>query len=296
MKILVLGGNRFMGLRLVEALDKTKAHEIHIFNRTGQVPGQVPGQTDLVLHKGDRRNLLHSYLQESWDVIYDFCCYNDKEAEHAIEYFGKNVGRYIFVSTISVYDKGSPNILESALDPLKVDLKIPGADTYAIGKQRAEAAFFQKASFPVLAVRLPIVTGSDDYTRRLNFHVERVLNGRPIYLPNRLAKLSLIQSEDAANFLLWSLEQKVTGPLNVASREPVSVETLMKWVEESCKRKALYAEKPDENNASQYGIPADWFMDVSRCEALGFQCKPIVDWLPGLIESMVSENEIRTLH
>jgi nucleoside-diphosphate-sugar epimerase len=287
-----------MGLRLVQALARLPAkHEIHVLNRTGQVPGDL----DLVRHKGDRRNLKHTYLQESWDIIYDFCCYTQEEAEHTVEYFGKDVGKYIFISSMSVYEMGA-NISEKNFDPLKLDLNRSAAaaegtgEAYREGKQRAEAVFFQKGMFPTLAVRIPMVTGPDDYTRRLQFHIERVANSRQIYIPKIEARISLIQSQDAADFFLWALNQNISGPLNVAPKHPIALEGFIAHVESACKRKALLAGRPDENNISPYGVMGDWFMDVSLCESKGFACQPIQQWLPGLIEWMASENEARILH
>lgn len=297
MKILVLGGNRFVGLRLVQALQRQKSHEIHILNRSGQVP--VDGE--LILHKGDRRNLKHSYLQEPWDVVFDFCCYTQDEAAHTLEYFRGLVKRYIFISSQAVYAAGAATP-ESAFDPLAVDLshRVPqlseSNDSYRDGKQRAEAEFFQNAKFPVAAIRFPIICGPDDYTKRLSFHVERVLNGRPIFFPNLKARMSLIQSQDAADFLIWAMTQNFTGPLNVAAQAPIALESFMAQIEAACQRRALYATRADENNVSPYGLADDWFMDVSKCESLGFQSKPISEWLPGLIEWTVSENQPRTLH
>lgn len=297
MKILVLGGNRFVGLSLVKALERQKSHEIHVLNRSGQVP--LDG--DLVLHKGDRRNLKHTYIQEPWDAVFDFCCYNQDEAAHTAEYFRGLVKRYVFISSQAVYNLGA-NTPEGAFDPLQIDLsqrqaQISESDhSYRDGKQRAEAEFFQRADFPVVAVRFPIICGTDDYTRRLHFHIERVLAGRPIFMPNLKARLSLIQSPDATDFLLWSLTQNFTGPINVASAAPVALETLMAHVEASCRRRALYATRADENNVSPYALADDWFMNVSKCEALGFRAQPTDLWLPSLIEWITSESQPRTLH
>jgi hypothetical protein len=72
--------------------------------------------------------------------------------------------------------------------------------------------------------------------------------------------------------------------LNVASRKPIALEALMAHIETACQRRALYATRAGENNVSPYGLADDWFMDVSKCESLGFQAPPITEWLSGLIE------------
>ena len=56
--------------------------------------------------------------------------------------------------------------------------------TYNEGKRQAEAVFFKKAPFPVVAVRFPIVLGFNDYTKRLHFHIEKIANHEEIHLVN----------------------------------------------------------------------------------------------------------------
>ena len=91
---------------------------------------------------------------------------------------------------------------------------------YQFGKRQAEAAFMQEAKFPTLLVRFPFILGLDDYTRRLNLHIERIEKGESIYMPNPEAHIALVDSTDAANFLHWSLTQTLTGPLNDAPKFP----------------------------------------------------------------------------
>ncbi len=54
--------------------------------------------------------------------------------------------------------------------------------------------------------------GEDDYTRRLHFHVERILQNQPITLPNIDAKMSYITDEEAAEFLYFSGVTPIEGP------------------------------------------------------------------------------------
>ncbi len=268
MKVLIIGGNRFVGLRVSHALSRLPGCDLHIVNRTGQVP-QCP---DAVIYKCDRRNLSHSHLDRDWDVIVDFACYNDEEARESTEYFGK-VGRYIFVSTKSVYDpKG--DLTESDFNPEKLDLSQAPLKNYQDGKRRAEAVF-SGHSFPVLSVRFPVILGSDDYTRRLEFYVQRIEKGQPIFIAAPKAKISMIHAADAAEFLLWSMNQTATGPLNVAAPEPLGLDTLIAQIESSTGKKAILFSKATDENSSPYGPPADFFMNLDRLHGLGFKAKSI---------------------
>ena len=70
--------------------------------------------------------------------------------------------------------------------------------TYAAdGKVKCEAVFFKYATFPVVAVRFPIVVGVDDYTERLHFHVKHVANEEAIGFVNMDAEMSFILAEEA---------------------------------------------------------------------------------------------------
>lgn len=285
MKILVIGGNRFVGLRVTSALDKRKDIELHVFNRTGL----VRHVHNAVLHKGNHESLEGSTLDRDWDVVIDFAAFTAMDAEESITFF-RNVGRYIFISTASVYD---PGILrtESAFDPLAWEIRespdeTEKANLYKFGKRQAEAVFAQRAKFPVTMIRFPFILGPDDYTHRLSFHYDRVRDGKSIYMPAPKVKISVVQSEDAADFLLWSIDQKFTGPVNVASPEVLGLDELLKWIAESTGRKPLLVNQETDSNHSPYGVHEDSVLDVSRLISLGFKPKSLHAWLPGLIGSM----------
>lgn len=277
MKCLIIGGNRFVGLRLSRMLDQLPGCELHVINRTGQ----VAHCKNAVVHKGDRRNLNSTFLDRDWDAVVDFACFNQAEATNALEFFGK-VSRYIFVSTASVYDSKDGN-REEDYDSSRFDLSRPALGDYQDGKRRAEAVFAQRGQFPVLSVRFPVIAGPDDYTHRLDFHIERVTKGLPIHIPNPAARISMVNSEDAANFLMWALQRDLSGPLNVASRDPISMAALLAQIELITGRKPIFAKEESAETSSPYGPAADWFMNVEKLFASGFQTRPISEWLPGLI-------------
>lgn len=284
MKCLVIGGNRFVGLRLCLLLQELPGLELNILNRTGQAP-HCP---KAIVHKGDRRQLEGLFLEHDWDMIFDFACFNAAEAVNAVGFF-KKVGRYVFISSASVYDEGA-NLTEGAFMAETMDLSLgtdalnPG-NAYQDGKRRAEAVFAQKAKFPVLSVRFPFILGPDDYTERLEFHVQHLRNAEPMYFPDLKARTSMIHAEDAARFLIWTMQKRLSGPLNVASTAPISLDTLVAQLELLLETKRVLAAKPDARNCSPYGCSADWFMNTAKLQKAGFTAAPILDWLPELVRT-----------
>lgn len=286
MKTLIIGGNRFVGLRLSKLLANDSGYELHVLNRSGAVPGVEKA----VLHKGSRDDLGATGISRDWDVVVDFSCYNYGQAKGAVGFFG-DVGRFIHISTVSIYDPGHLQS-EAAFDPRtwvqhEAPTEAEKADPYKFGKRQAEAALFQEAKFPVLSVRLPFITGPDDYTRRFAFHVERIAKGLPIYFPNIAARTSLADSSDAARFLQWSLGRDLTGPVNVASPQDIALSELVALIEARVGRKANLATQATDETHSPYGIDQSRSMDVSRLIAAGFAARPLDAWVPGLIDALM---------
>ncbi len=281
MKVLIIGGNRFVGLRLSVALDAREDVELHVLNRTGQVAHTA----NAVVHKGNRSSLESAHLDRDWDVVLDFAGFNAADARNAVEFFSQ-VGRYIFISTASVYD-GGIDLKEEYFAPATWDIQDSPTEeqksSYQFGKRQAEAVFAQEAKFPVTMIRFPFILGPDDYTRRLEFHIERMAKGQPIYMPNAEAHIGMIHAEDAAEFLLRSLTQTFTGPINVASPDPLQVKTLLKMIEKVVRKAPILLKTDSDVSRSPYGVAEDMSLNVNRLHSLGFKTRAIKDWLPELI-------------
>ncbi len=290
MKILIIGGNRFVGLRLSLLLDKDKSCDLHILNRTGQ----AAHVKNAAIFKGTRDNLAGSHVDKDWDVVVDFACFNYMQARSSIGFFGK-VGRYIHISTGSVYDEGKRLREEETFDPVKWQQhEIPSEEEkknpYQFGKRQAEAAFTQEAKFPTLLLRFPFILGLDDYTRRLDFHIKRIERGESIYMPNPEAHIALVDSTDAANFLQWSLTQTLTGPLNVASPQDIQLGNFLGQISRRVGRKAQLSTAASLDNSSPYGVSHDASMNVKKMQTAGFTTRPLDAWLPDLIDNLASSD------
>lgn len=295
MKILIIGGNRFVGLRLALELEKDPSVDLSILNRTGQSPHLKRA----AIYKGDRRNLALAGLDKDWDLIVDFANYTDVDTQAALSHFGR-VSRYIFISTASVYEFGA-NRKEDQFVATKWSLGLPTAHTdaghaYQDGKRRAEALFAQQNRIPVVAVRFPFILGPDDYTRRLEFHVERIEKNQTLYVPNMSARISMIHAEDACRFIHWSLTKDFTGPINVASPQPISMAELIKNIETKTKHRALLVQSASPQNRSPYGPAEDSFLNCDLVTKLGFTARPIHEWIGNLIDGAREEAPPSLLH
>jgi len=284
MKVLVIGGTRFFGKRLVSRLLKAD-FQVTLLNRGNSGDDFGSDVSKIVL---DRKQLCsgHPALgNQSWDLVFDQVCYDAEEAQKACETFNGRVGRYIFTSSQSVYKPGE-NLKEENFDPSTYQFPkaVDRNQDYGEAKRQAEATFAQNLKMPFSFVRFPIVLGEDDYTERLAWHVRAISKGTPIYFPNIQSKISFINSSSAAEVLFNQCQNVNQGPLNACSTNPISLLELMSLIETLAGKKMQFALTSTKESQSPFGIEADWFMSTQKLKATGLHLKEINEWLPDLIK------------
>jgi nucleoside-diphosphate-sugar epimerase len=291
-KVLILGGTRFFGKRLVEQLIREQV-DLTILTRGNTLDSFGGSVKRLRADRNDQAALRNVLGSATFDVVYDNICYTPQEAEDAVQLLTGRIGKYIVTSSLSVYPFGESRKKESDFDPYSYHLpeKHPPKGDYAEGKKLVEAVLFQKAPFAVAAVRFPIVLGHDDYTRRLHFHVEHVQQGLPLGLPNLNARMSFIRSDEAAAFLAWLGNSKLEGPFNACSRGELSPGEIISIITQATGRQANILSETDEAHMSPFGIPQPWYMDTANAEAAGFSFQLLDDWMPNLIREIVAGND-----
>jgi len=291
MNILVLGGTRFFGKKLVE-LCIENGHNVTILTRgqSGNPFGTSVKQ--LVVDRDDRDALATALANTTWDIVYDNICYSPNEAQVICELLQGKTKKLVFTSTLSTYEVDGKMKNEEDFNPYLYQIRMGEKVefSYGEGKRQAEAVLFKEASFPVVAVRFPIVMGEHDYTRRLHFHVERILHDQPITLPNIDAQMSYITDEEAAAFLYFAGVTPIEGPYNATASGAISLKELFALIEEaSGKRAKISLVGGDDESQSPYGVPADWYMTNAKAEKAGFTFSQLHDWLPKLVETLVKQ-------
>ena len=121
MKILVMGGTRFVGKSLVEKL-LTHNHDIDIFTRGNKVN---PEKTNLI--KGDRNSLESAakLKNKTYDVVYDISGRELEQTKLLLENLDSSFQRYIYVSSAAVY-KYNCELPLSENDPIDPDSRHKG--------------------------------------------------------------------------------------------------------------------------------------------------------------------------
>ncbi|MEG0449981.1 MAG: NAD-dependent dehydratase, partial [Lysinibacillus sp.] len=145
-------------------------------------------------------------------------------------------------------------------------------------------------TFPVVAVRFPIVVGENDYTKRLHFHVEKVLKQEPISLLNADARMSFITDDEAAQFLYWAGLAPIEGPYNATAKGSISLKEMVALIEREVGKQAKLAiVGATKDSLSPFAIPADYYMSTEKAEIAGFEFSDLHEWLPNLIRNLAKE-------
>src|SRR5207244_8805702 len=115
MRILILGGTGFTGPYQVQyAL--SRGHKVTTFNRGKTHPGELPKEVEQLV--GDRNGNLDALKNRQWDVVIDNPTTLPVWVRDAAQILKGNVDRYVFTSTISVYQDSKTGPDEIA--PLQV--------------------------------------------------------------------------------------------------------------------------------------------------------------------------------
>ena len=289
-KVLVLGGTRFFGRKLVELL-LADGHDVTIVTR-GKLANPFGDKVKhLIVDRRDTEAFSKAVEGEYYDIIYDNICYSPNEAKAFCDIFNGKMGKLVFTSTLSTYAADGNAKSAADFDPYTYSIQMGDTEafTYGEGKRQAEAVFFKYATCPVVAVRFPIVMGIDDYTKRLHFHVKHVVNEEAIGFLNMDAEMSFILAEEAGQFLKWAGLTDVEGPFNATAQGTVSLKDLMALVEKATSKQAKIVLVENDEIRSPYAVPASWYMTTEKAEQAGFVFSKLNDWLPGLIGEIANQ-------
>jgi 2'-hydroxyisoflavone reductase len=212
LKLLILGGTRFLGPALVAAA-RARGHTLTLFNRGKTNPGRFP---DLEQLHGDRDGKLEALAGRRWDAVIDDSGYVPRHVRDSARLLAPQVGYYLFVSTVSVYaDTSKPVDERSPLATLKEPTEKVSDGSYgalkALCEKEAEAAFPGRAGI----VRPGLIVGPDDPTDRFTYWPLRVSRGGEVLAPGAASDPILyIDVRDLASWMIALAEKHVSGTFN----------------------------------------------------------------------------------
>lgn len=229
MKILVIGGSRFVGYYMVEAALRN-GHEVTMFNRGISNSGIFPAVEEV---HGDRDGDLHLLKGKKWDAVIDTCGYFPRIVGASATALQDSADFYCFISTISIYDlAGLDRVTEDSplltLEDETVE-EIRG-DTYGGLKVLCENAVEEHFPGRCVMIRPGLIVGPRDTRIRLNYWVQRFRETGKVLVPNDAAAITqIIDVRDLGDWTIKMVESRKTGNYNVVGpREPLAFSEAIK--------------------------------------------------------------------
>ncbi|WP_327120437.1 NAD-dependent epimerase/dehydratase family protein [Nocardia sp. NBC_01730] len=203
MRVLVLGGSRFLG-RAVVAAAVAQGIDITCFRR-GSTGEALLGAR---LIRGDRtRPDDVARLAEAgpWDAVIDTSAYIPRETLGIAQMLERVVGQYVLVSTVSAY-RGWP------VEPITEESRVfdcasdaeHGSASYGALKAGCEAAVLEAIGPDRTVILRPgVILGPHDYLGRLPWWLRRIARGGRVLAPgNPDRRIQPIDVRDAADFAI----------------------------------------------------------------------------------------------
>jgi len=296
MRILVLGGTRFVGWHLVRSL-LASGHEVTVFHR-GRHPSPFP---EVEVRTGDRDGDLSSLSEGSWDRVIDVSGYTAPQLRRSVELLGELVGGYVFISTTSVYRMPAPRGVDEEGELKDAD---PGASApYGEAKVACEEVLAEELPERRLVVRPGILAGPRDYTDRLAYWCLRVRQGGRIVAPGAPERpVQLLDARDLAAWMTGLIGEESAGVFNaVGPAERTTMGSLLETISRVVDTRpeivwasdaALDAAGADRSRELPFWVPEThtaWFtIDASRARERGLHPRPLEEtvrdtlaWLDG---------------
>lgn len=297
MRVLVLGGTRFVGYAVLSAAIQA-GWDATSFSRglSGAPPAGVR-----VVH-GDRTNrgdLARLAADGPWDAVVDTSGFVPRDVLMACEYL-RSAAHYLFVSTVSVY-RGWPT------EPLSESSEVlfcppdagpdygedveDGPTKYGYQKSGCELAVTSSFGLEHSTILRPgVILGPREYVGRLPWWLHRISTGGHVLAPGDPSRfIQPIDVRDLADFALLAISRPVPDVYNITA--PQHRETFGQMLDACVKVTGSEAEFTWVSDAellaagvrqwSQLPLwrtfPGVWQVDSAEAQAAGLSCRKILD-------------------
>jgi 2'-hydroxyisoflavone reductase len=289
-KLLVIGGTRFVGRAFVEQAVR-HGHDVAVFHRSVSEPEDFPSVEHL---HGDRDGDLGLLRGRNWDAVLDTCAYVPRAVREAAAVLADAAGHYTLVSTLSVHPDDMPagateeaaifrspfpqteTVTDQTYGPLKVACE-----------HEANAAFGNRC----LIIRPGYIVGPHDPSDRFTFYLRRAAGGGEMAAPGPPdAPLQVIDVRDLAAFMLGRVEAADSGVYGVVgpeerivmrdvletARDVAGADTTFTWMSEG------FLEARGDQAQEWFPMwepqfPGVHTYDAAKAAAAGLRCRPFAE-------------------
>jgi nucleoside-diphosphate-sugar epimerase len=172
MRILIMGGTRFIGVYLTKLLVE-QGHEVVLFNR-GNKPAPIKGVQQIHGDRKDTNQLKEKLAGESFEAVFDNNGRELSDTQPLVEIFTGKIQHFVYVSSAGVYLKSDqmPHREGDPVDP----------NSRHKGKHQTEA-YLAESEISWTSIRPTYIYGPQNYNDLEAWFFDRIVRDRPILIP-----------------------------------------------------------------------------------------------------------------
>jgi len=218
MKILLLGGTRFLGLHIAQqALGA--GHELTLLHRGLSNAALFPQAEHLIADRDGDLAVLADNSSRSWDAVIDTSAYVPRQVRAVAAALAGRVGQYLLVSSISAYagfDRESTDETAPVIELEDPTVETVDGSTYGGLKVLCEQAAMAGFEGRCLVSRPGLIVGPHDPTGRYTWWLQRVARGGRVLAPGKPEdSVQFIDARDLAAWHVLQAERGTTGVFNL---------------------------------------------------------------------------------
>jgi 2'-hydroxyisoflavone reductase len=217
--LLVLGGTGFIGPHQIESA-LARGHRVTVFNR-GRRAGLFGGRVEELV--GDRDARVGDGLKalagtRSWDAVIDNSGYVPRHVRDSAELLQGRVGRYLYISTVAVYDfEAATHFTEAGPLAALEDPTVEEVNNKTYGPLKAECDRLVRQMYGdgCTVVRPTYIVGPGDSSDRFTYWVDRIHRGGDVLTcAHPDYEIAWVDVRDLCNWLVEILERDLPGTFN----------------------------------------------------------------------------------
>lgn len=202
-EILVIGGSYFYGrVFVMEAAREQGKYSITVLNR-GTYSMEEFGVSQVT---GDRHDAdVLAACDKDYDAVIDFCAYTAGDIEEVVHGVAGNIGQYILISTVDVYERGS-GIVKTEEHPPEHRMFAGEVGAYIAGKVTLEEevrGICGGRGIPYTILRPAILYGPYNYAPRESIYIQMMLLNHALpHFTDADGRFQFVYVKDAAHAAL----------------------------------------------------------------------------------------------
>ncbi|MFT5800349.1 MAG: 2'-hydroxyisoflavone reductase, partial [Nonlabens sp.] len=230
--LLILGGSQQIGRRLIERIfdEEINEYSISTFNRGLTNPDFFKNKRVKKIIGDRNTDDIKKVFNQDWDLVLDCSCYEPIPFKKLLEGLKGRVGRYVFISTISVYDYkkniGKEELISENFGLLSFteeQIRAEGYRNYG-EKKVASEKYLLESGLDAIVLRPHFIYGKYDWQNLDYYWIDRIQRFKDLLIPGGKDLIQRTYIEDLVSILLDSfLMEKHQRVYNVVTHDPITI-------------------------------------------------------------------------